>query len=132
MSSCALQVELLNELLQKVRGQRRIPPLFEKRFFGHAARIIAVPWLLATNSDFLYPQTRGRRPFGTRLLNWYLVHVLKLCATDRDVLLRFYRVLHFLARPAALFHPYVVFQVFKRSLGFGDKKQLSKERPRRP
>ena len=67
---------------------------------------------------------------GTRFLNWYVVKVLKLCAWNRSVLLRFYRVLHFLDKPTALFHPYVMFHVFKWALGL--RRKLATERPKLP
>ena len=117
MSVSALQVDLLDRLLQKIRGPA-LPEQFAQRFFGKVSRVIDTPWLLATNSDFLYPQTAGRRPWGSGLLNWYVVNVFGLCEWNRGVLLRFYRVMNFLDSPLALFHPYVVYQVLRRSLGF--------------
>jgi 2-polyprenyl-6-methoxyphenol hydroxylase-like FAD-dependent oxidoreductase len=128
MSACALEVDLLDKMLSECSNSG-IPAEFAQRFFKQSARIIANPWLLATSSDFLYPATGGKRPFGTRLLNWYMVHVFKLCAWNRAVLLRFYRVLHFLDKPSALFHPYVVFSVCKQALGFGGGKKLNPQAP---
>jgi 2-polyprenyl-6-methoxyphenol hydroxylase-like FAD-dependent oxidoreductase len=118
MSVCALEAEVLGALLRDAGQKGGIPAGFSRQFFRKAAKIIANPWLLATSSDFLYPQTRGRRPFATRLLNWYFVRVLRLCAANKFVLLRFYRVIHLIDKPTALFHPYVVLQVCKYALGF--------------
>jgi 2-polyprenyl-6-methoxyphenol hydroxylase-like FAD-dependent oxidoreductase len=121
MSACALQVDLLDRLLQTSDEFGRTPSRFAKSFFQQGAKIIANPWLLATNSDFLYPRTRGHRPFTTKLLNAYLVRVCKLCAWNKPVLLRFYRVMHFMDPPATLFDPYVVFQVIRSAFGFSKR-----------
>ncbi len=110
MSVCALQADLLDRMLRDCGGAAT-PAGFSKRFFRRAAGLVATPWLIATGSDFMYPQTQGRRPFGTGLLNWYFARVFRLCAWDRNVLLRFYRVLHLLVQPITLFHPSILFRV---------------------
>lgn len=130
MSACALQVDLLNRMLRQAGPT--LPDGFVKRFFLRAAKILANPWFLATTSDFFYPRTRGERPFGTSLLHWYIRRLLELCAWNKAVLLRFYRVMHFIDQPAALFHPYEVFQVIKSTLGFRRGYQRSTTRPRLP
>jgi 2-polyprenyl-6-methoxyphenol hydroxylase-like FAD-dependent oxidoreductase len=132
MSVCALEADLLDRTLQEAAATGPLPGGLSRRFFRQAAKIIADPWLLATNSDFLYPQTRGRRPFGTRFLNWYVVRVHQICAWNRPVLLRFYRILHFLDRPTSLFHPYVLFHVCKWALGLRGGRRPTKERPPLP
>ena len=79
MSTCALEVEKLRLLLDRLRTARaEIPSDFSGRFFRQSAKIIQVPWMLATQSDFLYPQTRGKRPVGTDALNWYLMPGVQL------------------------------------------------------
>jgi 2-polyprenyl-6-methoxyphenol hydroxylase-like FAD-dependent oxidoreductase len=129
MSTCALQVDLLDRMLRQCG--REVPAGFAKRFFQQSAKIIANPWLLATTSDFLYPQTRGKRPFGIRFLHWYLVRLFELCAWNKTVLLRFYRVLNFLDEPAVLFRPATIFRVLLGSLrDRGKRKQLAQRRPR--
>jgi 2-polyprenyl-6-methoxyphenol hydroxylase-like FAD-dependent oxidoreductase len=128
MSTCALQIDLLDRLLRQCR--REVPARFAKRFFKQAAKIVANPWLLATTSDFLYPQTRGKRPFGIRLLHWYLVRLFEQCAWNKTVLLRFYRVLNFLDEPGVLFRPSTIFHVLTGSFRFrGKHKQLAQCRP---
>jgi 2-polyprenyl-6-methoxyphenol hydroxylase-like FAD-dependent oxidoreductase len=109
MSVAALQADLLDRVLRDCGGAA-VPAGLSKRFLRRAAGVIATPWRIATCSDFMYPRTQGRRPFGTRLLNWYFARVFRLCARDRDVLLRFYRVLHLLDRPLTLLHPAVLFR----------------------
>jgi 2-polyprenyl-6-methoxyphenol hydroxylase-like FAD-dependent oxidoreductase len=127
MSACALQVDLLDRCLSKASESQP----FERDFHRAAAKIIAVPWLLATTSDFLFAGTKGPQGIKTRLLKRYVARVFKLCATNRNVLIRFYRVLHFLEKPAVLFRPSVLFPVLKSYLGLGGIRS-SKNRPPRP
>jgi 2-polyprenyl-6-methoxyphenol hydroxylase-like FAD-dependent oxidoreductase len=128
MSVCALETELLAKMLNRVRGSDTLPRGFARRFFRGSAKLIATPWLLATMSDFLFPKTRGRQSLTSRLLKRYVVRVFRLCATNRRVLLSFYRVLHLLAGPHVLFHPYIMLQVLKSTLGIGGPR-ASRQRP---
>jgi len=130
MSACALQVEVLDRMLRQTGP--KIPAGFAKRFFQQAAKVIANPWFLATTSDFFYPQTRGQRPFGTKLLHWYVDRLFKLCSWNKPVLLRFYRVMHFIDPPAVLFHPHAIFHVLKEALGFRFGNKRTTLRPRLP
>ncbi|HEY7428106.1 MAG TPA: hypothetical protein VH682_27990 [Gemmataceae bacterium] len=130
MSACALQVDLLDRMLRQAGPQ--FPEGFAKRFFRQAAKILANPWFLATTSDFAYPRTRGKRPFGTKLVNWYVGRLFELCAWNRPILFRFYRVMHFIDRPVALFHPHAIFHVLKLVLGFRRGNKRGTPRPRLP
>lgn len=129
MSACALEVEELQRLLERSPGSAAIPHDLAQQFFRKAAKIIEVPWLLATQSDFLYPQTRGKRPLYSKPLNWYLARMLQLCSGNERVVKTFYEVLHFIKKPSALFHPLVLFPVFCRSLGYRGSYRPSKQRP---
>ena len=115
MSACALQVAELENTLQSGPSAAGLA----RSFFRRTAKVNDGPWLLATSADFLYPETRGRRPFGTKLLLWYLVKVLELKGSNKMVLKTFHEVLHFYKTPTALFHPAIAFQVLKRSIGLG-------------
>jgi 2-polyprenyl-6-methoxyphenol hydroxylase-like FAD-dependent oxidoreductase len=122
MSACALQVAELENTLQSGPSAAGLA----RGFFRRTAKINDDPWLLATSADFLYPETRGRRPFGTGLLLWYLVKVLELSGSNRMVLKTFHEVLHFYKTPTALFHPAIAFQVLKRSIGLGKSRNTDK------
>jgi 2-polyprenyl-6-methoxyphenol hydroxylase-like FAD-dependent oxidoreductase len=129
MSACALEVEELRKLLERQKGGGRVPEDLAAAFFQKTAKIIEIPWMLATQSDFLYPQTRGQRPIHCRPLNWYLARVLQLCSGNDRIVKTFYDVLHFLKKPSALFHPYVVWAVILRTLGYKGSYRGSKLRP---
>jgi 2-polyprenyl-6-methoxyphenol hydroxylase-like FAD-dependent oxidoreductase len=117
MSSSALQAEELRLLLEQCQHSGTIPDELYKKFFRKTAKIIAIPWMLATQSDFLYPQTRGKRLLHTNALNWYLVRVLRLCSGNERIVKTFYQVLHFIKKPTALFHPLILFPVLMRMVG---------------
>ncbi len=130
MSAAALQVNALRDVLDQFANKSGSTDGLPRRFFAKIAKIIDNPWLLATNSDFMYPKTGGHRPLGTALLNWYVKRVLQLCSGSPFVLKSFLQVLHFIKGPAALFHPYIVLSVFKRAMGFRGSYNPSLERPK--
>jgi 2-polyprenyl-6-methoxyphenol hydroxylase-like FAD-dependent oxidoreductase len=62
MSSAALQVKALQQLLaERAAGRHGLAGL-ARSFFPQAAEVIATPWTLAANQDLAYPQTQGERP----------------------------------------------------------------------
>ncbi len=129
MSVCSLEVDELRQLLEHCQGSAAISTDLAKKFFRKAAKIIETPWMLATQSDFLYPETSGRRPVHTNLLNWYLLRMLQLCSGNERIVKTFYEVLHFIKKPTAFFHPAVLFPVFGRGLGLKKSYDPSKQRP---
>ncbi len=129
MSVCALEVDELRQLLEQCQGSTAISAELAKTFFRKAARIIETPWMLATQSDFLYPETSGKRPLHTNVLNWYLLRMLQLCSGNERIVRTFYEVLHFMKKPTAFFHPLVLFPVLARGLGFKTSYEPSKQRP---
>lgn len=129
MSVCALEVAELNRLLARHRDGAGLADGLAKKFFRRTSKLIAIPWLLATQSDFLYPQTRGRRPLRSRPLNWYLTRVLQLCGDDETIARTFYDVLHFNKKPSALFQPRIAWSVMKRATGLKGTPREATERP---
>ncbi|WP_442509781.1 FAD-dependent oxidoreductase [Novipirellula sp. SH528] len=132
MSASALEVDELRQVLECQPHGKGIPADLYRTFFRRSAKVIKVPWLLATQSDFLYPQTTGRRDFYTNALNWYLVRMLRLCSGNDRITKTFYEVLHFIKKPSAFFHPQILSRVLARSLGFSGSSRSAKDRPRLP
>jgi 2-polyprenyl-6-methoxyphenol hydroxylase-like FAD-dependent oxidoreductase len=62
MSSAALQVRVLQELLRERADDSRSLEGLAPVFFAKAAEVIATPWALAAASDFAFPKTAGERP----------------------------------------------------------------------
>jgi flavin-dependent dehydrogenase len=64
ISSAVLQAEALHDILtERAAGNTGINGL-PSAFFAKASEVIAVPWTLAANFDFAFPQTKGERPPG--------------------------------------------------------------------
>jgi 2-polyprenyl-6-methoxyphenol hydroxylase-like FAD-dependent oxidoreductase len=77
-------------------------------YFRAAKQIVDDPWRLATLTDLIYPGVRGRRPPGTRWLQWYLQQVLALTASHEGVYRRFLDVVHLTTPLRTLFHASVI------------------------
>ena len=102
MSVSALEAQALQSYLQQAPGNGQS---LWRKFFRATSKIVKNPWMLATGADFLYPQTEGKRPPGTSLLNWYTARMYRTCGSDQFVATRFYEVMHLLKKPAAIFGP---------------------------
>lgn len=107
MSVCALQAAALEACLARDKESRGL----HKRFFKDVAKVVQTPWLLATGADFMYPQTVGKRPLGTRALSWYNRKLIALSATDAEVYKLFMEIMHLIRPPRALFSPRVALKL---------------------
>ena len=84
-----------------------------RRFRNQAAAIIDTPWQLATGEDFRHAETAGARPAGLSFLHWYTGRLHVNCASDATLALTFYRVMHMLDAPSALFRPSVAWRTLR-------------------
>ncbi len=115
MTTAALEASALSNYLPQYLRTHGDLQGFAHHFQKKVARVVKVPWLLATGEDFRYPQTEGYRPPGMRLFNWYGGRVHALACSHPLTTLRFYEVLHMLKSPVVLFNPRTLFAVlFKR------------------
>ncbi|MFI2617292.1 FAD-dependent oxidoreductase [Streptomyces sp. NPDC018584] len=79
-----------------------------RSFYRAAGRIIDTPWQMATGSDFVFPETEGRRPFGNDALNAYIRKVM-LASHVSDAAHRvMLDVQHLLAPPTSVLRPSVI------------------------
>lgn len=101
MSSAALQAETLQRALGERVGQRTPLGGPAGAFFIKAADVIETPWLLATSSDFAYPQTKGERPPDLDEKGKYLAAVEALSADDPELATLVWEVFS-LAKPLAM------------------------------
>jgi 2-polyprenyl-6-methoxyphenol hydroxylase-like FAD-dependent oxidoreductase len=101
MSSAALQVQALRQLLAgRGSGPSGLDGL-APAFFSKAAEIIETPWTLAAGRDFAYPQTQGQRPTDLEESARYFADVDTLSAEDFEVQRLLVEVLN-LAKPLAV------------------------------
>jgi 2-polyprenyl-6-methoxyphenol hydroxylase-like FAD-dependent oxidoreductase len=107
MSSAALQVQALENLLnERAHGTAQLDGL-APTFFAKAAEIVAAPWTLAAFADFAYPQTTGQRPPDLEEGSQYFMALEELCAEDVQVQILVTEVFH-LAKP--------LYKLFEESL----------------
>lgn len=85
-----------------------------RSFQKQVAKVIDIPWLLATSEDFRYPEVTGAKPFWTRFLHWYIAKVHCLSHRDPLVSLRFLQVIHMIKHPLVLFKPDIIFRVLAK------------------
>ncbi|MFC4543773.1 FAD-dependent oxidoreductase [Halosolutus amylolyticus] len=90
-----------------------------RRFFRRAAAIVDVAWAMAIGADFGFPQTQGRKPRGTAVLNWYLKRLFRTAQTDGTVTDAFVRVLMMEEPPSTLLRPGVAWRVLGPSGSVG-------------
>jgi 2-polyprenyl-6-methoxyphenol hydroxylase-like FAD-dependent oxidoreductase len=110
MTLCALQASILDEMLGSTAG-REPDQTLAREYFRRAARVIDTAWLLGAGSDFLYPETKGRRPAYMPALGWYLTRLLQASGRSELVQQRFLEVIHFARPMTALLKPDVVLRV---------------------
>jgi 2-polyprenyl-6-methoxyphenol hydroxylase-like FAD-dependent oxidoreductase len=85
MSSAALQVQMLQEILtERAAGARGLDGL-ALAFFPQAAQIIETPWTLMSNQDLAFPQTQGERPADLEERVQYFMDLDALTAEDDEV-----------------------------------------------
>jgi len=84
------------------------------RFHSKVADIVDSAWGPATAEDFRYEEAVGERPSGMTLIHWYTGRIHERCAHDTSLALAFYRVMHMIDPPAALFRPSVIARVLRK------------------
>ena len=85
MSSSALQVKALQNLLTERADVSHGLDGLAPAFFAKAADVIATPWALAAASDFAYPKTVGERPPDAEDSAHYFAALDALAAEDPEV-----------------------------------------------
>ncbi|MBX9777060.1 MAG: FAD-dependent oxidoreductase [Xanthobacteraceae bacterium] len=109
MTVSALEAMALGRLLQVDNDLTGVCRKFRKQ----VADIIDTPWQLATGEDFRHAEAAGARPAGIPFLHWYTGRLHVNCASDAALALAFYRVMHMLDAPSALFRPSVVWRTLR-------------------
>lgn len=111
MTSAAMQANALDTLLKGRRGLRGL----WRPYFREMARLVDRLWQLAVSEDFRFPETQGKKPFATDLINRYVGRVHKATHTDTVVYGQFLRVMNLLAPVSSLMHPRILWRVLGRT-----------------
>ncbi|MDX1478172.1 MAG: hypothetical protein R3301_10745 [Saprospiraceae bacterium] len=110
MTSAAMQANALHACLQKgLRGHA-----LSRQYFKKVARLVDIPWQLATGEDFRFPETTGPKPAGTDLLNTYVTRVHKATHRDTAVYGQFLQVMNMVEPPTSLLCPRMLWRVLLR------------------
>jgi hypothetical protein len=102
--------DVLRDRADRGVGLDGLPMLFHKR----VARIVDGAWRPTTGEDFRHAETVGERPLIMPLFHWYTGRMHERCAHDTSLARAFYRVMHMIDPPTALFRPSVVARVLRR------------------
>lgn len=106
MTSAAMQSRVLDETLQEPALQNLWQPYFKR-----IARVIDIPWDLTVREDFRYPQTQGKKPPFTDLINAYVVKAHQATQRDPVVYGQFLRVMNLMAPATSLMTPEMLWRV---------------------
>jgi 2-polyprenyl-6-methoxyphenol hydroxylase-like FAD-dependent oxidoreductase len=83
-----------------------------QRFQKGMAKLLRLPWTLATSEDFRYPTTEGKRPPKlTRVVQWYVDRVIAMAPDNRALGDLFDGVAQLYRSPAELFQPWIIWKV---------------------
>jgi 2-polyprenyl-6-methoxyphenol hydroxylase-like FAD-dependent oxidoreductase len=102
----------LNQCLKQKKQSQGLGHRFQKQL----AKVMTVPWLMATGDDFRWSTTQGKQPgLMTRLMHWYLDQIMLVAVHNAWVYKVLMEVTHLLKPPSALFHPAIMTQVLKQA-----------------
>jgi 2-polyprenyl-6-methoxyphenol hydroxylase-like FAD-dependent oxidoreductase len=119
MSTAALEAMELQAVLRK--GTEDLA----RRFFRRAAKVVDIPWSMATGSDLRVPETTGRRTFAIKAINAYISRLHKAAHHDPAVALAFHKVGNLLAPPPSILAPQIALRVLWGNLRPHPKQALS-------
>lgn len=84
-----------------------------RRVFDRAAETIDLAWNMAVVADHRFPETRGPKPRGADLQNWYLTRLLRRAHTDGHLSDAFLHVQMMERPPSSLVRPGILWQVLR-------------------
>jgi 2-polyprenyl-6-methoxyphenol hydroxylase-like FAD-dependent oxidoreductase len=112
MTCAAMEAVELGTLLDK---HSAVTGALTADYYRRAAAVIATPWQFATGGDFAYPQTKGKRPPGIRLLNAYSRRLQLASIVDPEIREVFTLVQHLILDPGVLRKPSTILRVLRSS-----------------
>ena len=113
MSSAAMQVAALAELLHERKDLGQDLAGLWQPYFKRLAQAVDVPWQMAISEDFRFPETEGKKPMGTDLINSYFTRLHRTTHHDPVVCAQFYRVVNLVAPPTSLMTPKIMWRVLR-------------------
>lgn len=102
MTSAAVQVVALQQALARTDAT---DPEFPRTFYRLSARAVSPAWATATGADFVYPETRGHRPWPTKMINRYVTRCVVAGQHDPAIATSLWDVANMVKSPASLLSP---------------------------
>lgn len=117
MTVAAMGAEALGEALAGRGGAAPLPRGFARRLQRRLAKVVALPWALATGEDCRYAETTGGSPgLAAKLMQRYVDAVVALTTRDAVVRRTWLAVFNMLEPPSRLFRPAIALRVARRAL----------------
>jgi 2-polyprenyl-6-methoxyphenol hydroxylase-like FAD-dependent oxidoreductase len=105
MSIAVLEALELQKLLKKHKIElHKVPMAFHKR----AAKIISPIWNMVITEDFRYPATKGIKPFGLSVQQWYAKNIFLLSSQNQEVYDSFVKVMNLVRPITSLMKPSII------------------------
>ncbi|MBT2690645.1 FAD-dependent monooxygenase [Bacillus sp. ISL-47] len=111
MSIAAKEAKALQEMFKAAGALEADPKVYHQKI----SKIVDIPWFIALTEDFRFSKTKGNKPIGLPLLQWYVKKVVLACSHDSYIYGRFMKVLHLQAHPIYLITPRVLKGIFRFS-----------------
>jgi hypothetical protein len=125
MSSAALQVHALQQVLHARATASQGLDGLAQAFFPQAAEIVLTPWTLAAHQDWAFPQTQGDRPADLEADAQYFAALDVLTADDVEVYRLLVDVFHLVQPLSALYAEPVRRRVVARQQHHGGQASAS-------
>ena len=117
MTVASLGATLLGNCLEEPVN-KRLDSQFSLQFQRKLAKIIEMPWMMATGEDFRWKMTTGDRPnWLTRKTQGYFDRVIQAANGDTKIYDDFLQVAHMHKSPNILFHPRTLWKALAQAPG---------------
>ncbi|MEM7061972.1 MAG: FAD-dependent monooxygenase [Cyanobacteria bacterium P01_B01_bin.77] len=115
MTVAGMGAMLLGDSLRGV-SKENLNSNFSLQFQRKLAKIIEIPWMMATGEDFRWEMTTGDRPdWFTQKIQSYFDRVVQAATTDTKIYDDFIQVAHMAKSPGILFHPRTLLKALAQS-----------------
>ncbi|MBT2655733.1 glutamate synthase subunit beta [Bacillus sp. ISL-18] len=108
MSMAALEALAIGDFIASTSPSRQLKKLQKK-----LAKIIAPVWLMVICEDFRYEEVKGKKPFGLKVLQWYVKQIFLLSSKNNAIYKDLVKVTNLVSPPTILFKPSTIKEVLR-------------------
>ncbi len=113
MTKAVLEAQLLDKILA---NQAKDLNNIATKFYKKSAKLFDYIWFVISEQNYRYPWVKGKRPFYTKLMNWYVDQVLDMAHHDPQAFSDYLMVVHLNNHVLSLMKPKMVFKVLKNAI----------------